>query len=465
MKISMRKQNFIKILSMVLTLLFFGTLTFGCAGQGDEVSITVVQSPIKLVVGESASLKVETSEDAEVEWYVGDESVATVQNGIITGVGVGETQVVVNCGNLVSVCDVVVSEKPGQEPPTPPVPPTDSVVIVLSPITVEVGKCVVLSAISSSGQEIKWYSVNSGVATVNNGVITGVSVGETMISASSGSSSATCKVKVVEAPPSISKDGYTLIWNDEFDGNELDTSKWGYQYGVQDHYGDSYGPTYWGNGELQYYTDSKSNVGVSGGSLYITARRENMGDREYTSARILTRNKFFCTYGYFEARMKLPTENAMWPAFWMLPEPSSFQNTRNIYGGWPTSGEIDIMEARGRVTNQIGTALHYSVNNGHKYSSDTANLTFPISDWHVYALEWTSNYMTWYVDGREVMKLLSSVWYNPSLNSTGAAPFDQPFYMLINLAVGGNYDGGLAPDYDFTEGRMYVDYVRVWKEA
>lgn len=468
MKILSQKQNFIKILSIVLVFLFVGSLFGGCTTSGGEVSITVVQSPINLVVGESVTLKVETSDqNAKVEWYVGDESIATVQNGVITGVGVGETQVVVNCDNLVSVCNVVVSEKTEPtEPPAPISPTPDSIIISLSPITVEVGKCVVLSAISTTGKELKWYSVDSGIATVDGGVITGVSVGETMISVSAGNSSATCKVKVVAEAlpqPSISKEGYSLLWNDEFDGDRLDTSKWGYQYGVQDHYGESYGPTYWGNGELQYYTDSTSNVGVTDGSLYITAKRENIGDREYTSARILTRNKFSTTFGYFEARMKLPTQNAMWPAFWMLPEPLSTTNNRNLYGGWPTSGEIDIMEARGRIANQIGTALHYSVNNGHRYSNDTANLTFPISDWHVYALEWTKDYMTWFVDGREVMKLSSSVWYNASLNTTASAPFDQPFYMLINLAVGGNYDGGLMPDSDFTQGTMYVDYVRVWK--
>ncbi len=475
MESSKQKQNFIKISSVLLALLLIGALMCGCVIQkkDGEVSITVVQSPIRLIVGESVTLKVETSDpNAEIMWYVGDESIATVQEGVITGVGVGETQVVVDCNNIASICNVVVSEKPETpEPPDSVTPTPGSVIINLSPITVEVGKCVVISAISTNGQDVKWYSVDSGIATVKDGVITGVSVGETMISVSAGSSSAACKVKVVEATtpkpidptPTISKDGYELVWNDEFDGDKLDTSKWGYQYGVQDHYGDSHGPMYWGNSELQYYTDSTSNVGVKDGSLYITAKRENMGDREYTSARILTRNKFSRTYGYFEARMKLPTQNAMWPAFWMLPEPTSSQNSNNAYGWWPTSGEIDIMEARGRIATQIGTALHYAVNNGHRYSSDTANLTFPISDWHVYAVDWTPERITWYVDGREVMKLVSSVWYNASLNSTTAAPFDQPFYLLLNLAVGGNYDGGLAPDADFTQGTMYVDYVRVWK--
>lgn len=485
MKISTQKQNFIKILSMLLAMFVVCTLLCACTNivpNDGEVSITVVQSPIRLIVGESVTLKVDSSDkNAQIEWYVSDESIAKVVGGVITGVGVGETQVVVDCGNLLSICDVVVSAAPDvDEPPIPVDPTPDTVVINLNSITVEVGKSVVLTAFSSTGHDIKWYSVNSGIATVDNGVITGVSIGETMISASAGRASVTCMIKVVEAqlppkpvdpidppdpidPTKPTKDGYELVWNDEFEGNSLDASKWGYQYGVQDHYGNSYGPMYWGNGELQYYTDSPSNVGVNNDSLYITAKRESKGDRQFTSARILTRDKFSCTYGYFEARMQLPTQNAMWPAFWMLPEPSTTQNNSNPYGHWPTSGEIDIMEARGRIANQIGTALHYSVNNGHRYSNATADLIFPISDWHVYAVEWTKDYMTWYVDGREVMKLASSVWYNASLNSTSAAPFDQPFYLLINLAVGGSYDGGLEPDATFTQGTMYVDYVRVWK--
>ncbi len=184
MESSKQKQNFIKISSVLLALLLIGALMCGCVIQkkGGEVSITVVQSPIRLIVGESVTLKVETSDpNAEIMWYVGDESIATVQEGVITGVGVGETQVVVDCNNIASICNVVVSEKPETpEPPDSVTPTPGSVIINLSPITVEVGKCVVISAISTNGQDVKWYSVDSGIATVKDGVITGVSVGETM---------------------------------------------------------------------------------------------------------------------------------------------------------------------------------------------------------------------------------------------------------------------------------------------
>lgn len=351
--------------------------------------------------------------------------------------------------------------------------------------TVKVGESIQLSAYSSDGEAIIWTSANKNIATVSDGLVLGIEAGEVVITASTKTALATCVVRVEgsaipdddpDKDDDLGKDdetgkdddtdigtdileGLTLVWHDEFDGTELDLTKWGYQIGVRDEYHGKLGNTwYWGNNELQYYT--KDAVSVGDGVLTITARREECEGMEYTSARILTRDLASFTYGYFEARIKLPTVRGMWPAFWMMPQPSDPSSTRNEYGGWSASGEIDIMEARGRIPNEIGNALHYG-GNPHVYSADPQRLDTPISEWHVYAVDWREDSITWYVDGVEAFKVTGSQWWT-SASDDDSAPFDKPFYLLLNLAVGGNYDGGIEPPEDFESASMIVDYVRVY---
>ena len=190
----------------------------------------------------------------------------------------------------------------------------------------------------------------------------------------------------------IEDDGYTMIWNDEFDGNTLDTSKWSYQVG-NGYYG-------WGNYEQEYYT--KDNVTVSDGSLKITAKKESKGGCSYTSGRIRTitddgEKLFTAKYGRFEARIKLPEGQGLWPAFWMMPADS-------VYGSWPLSGEIDIMEARGRVLDKVSGTIHYG-ESGSNHRSNSGKYTFgegqDITGYHVYSVEWSENTIIWYVDGEE----------------------------------------------------------------
>ena len=344
-------------------------------------------------------------------------------------------------------------------------------------VVVRVGESVELSAVASNGDRIVWTSANVNIATVSNGVVLGVSEGEVVITASTQTALASCRVKV---EPGLESDnnsdttpdkdpntdtgteieGLTLVWQDEFDGTELDLSKWGYQIGVRDEYHGKLGNTwYWGNNELQYYTNDA--VSVADGVLTITAQRRDYEGMEYTSARILTRDLASFTYGYFEARIKLPTVQGMWPAFWMMPQPSGTTSTKNEYGGWSASGEIDIMEAKGRIPNEIGNALHYG-GSPHVYSADGQKLDTPISEWHTYAVDWRPDCITWYVDGEVAFKVTSSQWWTSASNKE-TAPFDKPFYLILNLAVGGNYDGGLKPPADFSSADMIVDYVRVYQ--
>ena len=343
--------------------------------------------------------------------------------------------------------------------------PPPTVEISQTEALVRVGECISLSASSSNGDSITWTSANEKIATVSDGTVLGIQEGEVVITASTRTALATCLVRVEGGmipdieKPETDKEGLTLVWNDEFDGSQLDLSKWGFQLGVRDEYHGKLGNTwYWGNNELQYYT--KDSVSVGDGVLTITAARRDYEGMDYTSARILTRDLASFTYGYFEARIKLPAVQGMWPAFWMMPQPSGPSSTRNEYGGWSASGEIDIMEARGRVPGEVGNALHYG-GSPHVYSADAQKLDTPISEWHIYGLDWRPDSITWYVDGEVAFRVTSSQWWT-SASDGESAPFDKPFYLILNLAVGGNYDGGIRPTDDFESASMLVDYVRVY---
>lgn len=262
-----------------------------------------------------------------------------------------------------------------------------------------------------------------------------------------------------------------LVWNDEFQGSALNLKKWGYQIGNGFMSGNEY-VAGWGNNELEFYTDRPENVKVENGHLVITARRgAYTGDAngtpkafDWTSGRIRTAGKFSRTYGRFEIRAKLPVGKGLWPAIWMLPEEP------NPYGTWAASGEIDIMEAWGSKPGKVGQTLHYgglwpgNVYSGHEFTfPETTN----IGDWHTYALEWRPGEIRWLVDGQ--VTHTKTQWWSASKTAPGSeadlnawpAPFDKPFYLLLNLAVGGNFDGN--PDAT-TPGtaQMLVDYVRVY---
>lgn len=236
-----------------------------------------------------------------------------------------------------------------------------------------------------------------------------------------------------------------LIWADEFEGNALDENHWNYLLGD----GCGINLCGWGNNELQYYR--RENATVSEGKLRITARREAVENRAYTSARITTKGKVDQTYGRIEARIKLPAGRGLWPAFWMLP-------TDEVYGGWPQSGEIDIMEFVGREPNQVIGSIHYGQpwpNNQFQTNSFVREDEAFTDDWHVYAIEWKRDTIRWFVD---------DILYSVKTRSDVAPqrwPFDQDFHILLNVAVGGNL-GGPVDDSIFPA-TMEVDYVRIYE--
>ena len=238
--------------------------------------------------------------------------------------------------------------------------------------------------------------------------------------------------------------GRTLLWSDEFsqpDGSAPDSSKWAYDTGGNG----------WGNNEIQYYTNRTENSRIEGGNLVIEARAENFGGKQHTSARLLTKNKASWTFGRIEARIKVPRGQGIWPAFWML-------GTDIDTVGWPVCGEIDIMENIGREPSIVHGTVH-----GPGYSGGdgiTGDFTLPgavlADDFHIFAIEWEENRIRWFIDGQQYHEVTPA-------SLPGGAPwvFNTPQFLLLNVAVGGNWPGYPDGTTVFPQ-RMLVDYVRVY---
>src|SRR5262245_26550898 len=248
-------------------------------------------------------------------------------------------------------------------------------------------------------------------------------------------------------PPSAHA-SWDLVWSDEFDGSSIDPSHWTFDIGT--------GPPYpgWGNNELEYYTSRPQNAYVTNGVLHIVALQESYMGSSYTSAKLKSSGLFAKKYGRFEWRAKLPRGQGYWPALWMMPQDS-------VYGGWAASGEIDVVEVRGsNPTNVLGT-LHFGGTWPNNDQSHGPSFTFTggdsVTNFHTYALEWTNNAVRWYVDG-QLYETQTSWW---SAGGPYPAPFDQPFFLIMNLAVGGNF-GGNPDGTTVFPGEMQVDYVRVY---
>jgi beta-glucanase (GH16 family) len=233
----------------------------------------------------------------------------------------------------------------------------------------------------------------------------------------------------------------------------------------------------WGNVELQYYTDSKANAEVKDGTLTIRALKESIHGCGYTSARLKTRRRdgtalFTTLYGRVEMRAKVPWGKGLWPALWMLP-------LDDKYGGWAASGEIDLMEIVGEKPHEVLNSIHFG-STYPKRSLITTVYPLPdgslVSDWHTYAVEWEPGEIRFYVD--DVQTCTYDHWWSCSKTKNGLgveakraedlnpwpAPFDQPFYLVMNVAVGGNFPGAPNAETRFPA-ELIVDYVRVYDKA
>ncbi len=239
----------------------------------------------------------------------------------------------------------------------------------------------------------------------------------------------------IAAPP-----GWHLVWHDEFDGNAIDPGNWTFDTGGGG----------WGNGEAEYYTERPENARLENGTLVIEARQEKYQGSYYTSARLKTQGLQNFQYGRIEARLKVPSGKGFWPAFWMLG--SDFNGSN-----WPDCGEIDIMEYIGKQPDLIFGTLHGPGYSGALGFSKWNRQTYQIADdFHTYAIEWESDEVRWYYDGVH--------YFTVTRTDIGDRKwvFDHPFFILVNLAVGGQLAGLVGLDTQFPA-QYYVDYVRVYQ--
>ncbi len=240
---------------------------------------------------------------------------------------------------------------------------------------------------------------------------------------------------------------WNIVWSDEFNGTQINTNVWTFDIGT--------GSGGWGNNELEYYTSRATNAFVGGGLLHIVARQESLGGRSYTSARLKTQGLVSWRYGRYEWRTRLPAGVGFWPALWLL-------GTNIPTAGWPNCGEIDVMENKGSMLTNVQGSLHSGSDASGAYAlPDNGSVT----NFHTYVLDWTTNSFLWYVDGH--LYQMQTSWWSPV--GPYPTPFNQPFFIIMNLAVGGNYLGNpsiatINANSTFP-GEMQVDYVRIYDQT
>ena len=239
-------------------------------------------------------------------------------------------------------------------------------------------------------------------------------------------------------------ENWLLVWSDEFDAPDIDMTKWSYEVGT--------GNWGWGNGEAQYYTDNSNNSFIEDGKLIIKAIRQSYSGSDYTSARMVTKNKGDWTYGRIEVRAKLPAGTGTWPAIWMMP-------TDSEYGGWPDSGEIDIMEHVGFDPGAIHATCHndtYNWYDGIPPPGGELNVNDFDENFHTYTLEWTESSLKWFVD--------ETLYYTYSNTSSWSTwPYNYDFFIILNIAIGGTWGGQQGIDDGIFPVQMEVEYVRVYQ--
>lgn len=244
-----------------------------------------------------------------------------------------------------------------------------------------------------------------------------------------------------------SYDGMTLVWRDEFDGDALNSSNWTHEIGT--------GEWGWGNNELQYYR--QENTAVRDGYLFITAQEEAFEGSDYTSSRIITQGKQSFQYGRIDIRAKLPYGQGIWPALWLLGDNFATE-------GWPKSGEIDLMEmvGGGEKDSQVHGTIHWDNNGAHaSYGSGQANGPYTLEgakfadEFHVFTLIWDENAIKWLVDDEQ--------FFEADIKPEGLSEFHQKFFLIFNVAVGGQWPGSPDASTTFPQ-QMVVDYVRVFQE-
>ncbi|MEL6671020.1 MAG: glycoside hydrolase family 16 protein [Bacteroidota bacterium] len=256
-----------------------------------------------------------------------------------------------------------------------------------------------------------------------------------------------------QARQEVENTPYQLVWSDEFDQEGLpDSTKWGYDVGDACNLPPGCG---WGNNELQYYTEKRpKNARVEDGHLIIEVHQEEMGSREYSSARLTSKGKGDWLYGRFEIRAKIPRGKGIWSAIWML-------STEDRYNGWPHSGEIDIMENVGYDPDTIVSSAHTLAYNHGIGTQKSVRYAVPDAGdvFHTYTLEWEKDFYQVLVDDKLTFR------FDREGDSFKVWPFDQAFHLMLNIAYGGNWGGKMGVDPSALPARMLIDYVRVYEKV
>lgn len=333
--------------------------------------------------------------------------------------------------------------------------PAKSIQLAKKTLTLNVGKTARIRAkvkpADAADKKLFYSSKNKAVATVNKkGKVTAVSEGTTKILVFTKNKTLKKKVTVhVTKSKDLSYAGYELKWQDDFNGTSLNRKDWN----VETH------EAGWVNSELQEYVDSDKNIYVKDGNLIIKPWKTGTGT--YTSGRINTQGKHDFKYGLFEARVKVPKGKGFLPAFWMMPA------NENLYGQWPRCGEIDCMEVMGQETNKAYGTIHFGNPHSEKQNTYTLENGNFADEYHVFSCEWEPGKITWYVDGIKFHE--ANDWYSTTEGQGTVAypaPFDQNFYMILNLAVGGSWVGNPdANDAYVDEQQFTIDYVKAYQKT
>ena len=423
----MKIQNYLLMIAAVVCMA-------ACDPKQNEPSnVTLELNPVTLQLIVSDIATIDTKGTAtNIVWTSSNEEVASVYYGVVTAKAIGKAEITATSGKVSAKANVFVTG-------------TDGSSLRISPpvVTLRPGDTLNFSYGNTYDLDVTWSSSEPSIATIDQkGHLTAVAPGNAIITLATNIESVTARVAVEHT-----WGDYKLVWSDEFDGSALDETVWSYNTGGSG----------WGNNEKQYYTSRPENIRVQNGMLEIEARKEQYENNEYTSARIMSKNKKTFTYGKMAARIKFPGGKGTWPAFWMMG------NT----GNWPNCGEIDIIEHIGSQDTRASFALHTVMKNGTKGNNwaKTHFFDYPLSaDFHTYGIEWAQEEK----EGKDVIRFFvddvqyAEVW-EEQIDNNDYWPFNKPFFFIINLAIGGNM-GGTVDDAIFNQQRiMYVDWVRVWQ--
>ena len=418
-----------------LTMLIIAAAVLMACNTQEVKRISLSANSLQMKVGDMEIIDVNPT-DVNVEWTSSDPNVATVKDGVVTAVGVGYSSIRATAGKDYAECQVYVIGAKGE-----------TLSITPSIVSLKKGETYQYVYTSTYDVPLTWTSSNPDVATVSEaGLVTALSAGNTFITLSNGLEAVTSRVAVEHTWGE-----YQLVWSDEFDGSALNTDVWNIE--VNGNGG--------GNQEKQYYTDRLENLRVEEGNLVIEARKEAYNNREYTSARINSRNKKYFKYGKIEARIMFPKGGGTWPAFWMMGNAYPQSN-------WPKCGEIDIIEHVGNQPRMASFAVHTPNKNGSRGNnwSMRSYMDGLEENYHVYGIEWLEDdfngmdriYFT--IDGERLAMTQEEAEH---VDDNYYWPFNKDHFIILNLAIGGTMGGNVDDAIFASPVQMKVDWVRVWQ--